>query len=192
MAYKQHFIEWFSGKQLPSYWTTTNYSGTGTFGMNDSIDGGFQVTTGGSSNNNSGITFNNKRQYDHTNSVLICNIKRVGTTSAFSICGFAGDITGSNNYAHYQERSDLSFKELNTKNTVATQTSSSVSVNNNLTNVKIECGSADVKMWIDGVLEVTKTTNRPAASLQPIVRDYNLGTGGSYGTISTYLECYNT
>ena len=58
MAYKQHFIEWFSGKQLPSYWTKVDISGTNTFAMVDSVDGGFQITSGSGAYNRASIWFN--------------------------------------------------------------------------------------------------------------------------------------
>ncbi len=49
---KQRFVEWFSGDALDSIWTQTNSVGTGTFGMQDDIDGdsklqqGLQLITG--------------------------------------------------------------------------------------------------------------------------------------------------
>ncbi len=42
MAYKQHFIEWFSGKQLPSYWNVNTNS---TVAMADEVDGGIKPET---------------------------------------------------------------------------------------------------------------------------------------------------
>ena len=45
---KQHFIEWFSGKQLPSYWNVTA-GGNGSTSMADEINGGLKLTTSSSS-----------------------------------------------------------------------------------------------------------------------------------------------
>ena len=53
---------------------------------------------------------------------------------------------------------------------------------------KVECGSANIKLSVDGVLEVTKTTNSPSAKLQPKFSVY-----GNTKTASVrYMEAYNT
>ena len=58
-----HFVEWFSGDTLDSIWTQSNHSGVGTFAMADEVDGGFKLSCGASSGNNSTINFNDKRHY---------------------------------------------------------------------------------------------------------------------------------
>ena len=68
MAYKQHFIEWLSGKQLPSYWNYHDINGTGTKGMSDSVDGGYFIKSSGGNATHSKIDFNDKRQYSHEGS----------------------------------------------------------------------------------------------------------------------------
>ena len=72
---KQRFVEYFSGKQLPSYWTVTT-TGTSTGVMSDEVDGGFKLNAwGGAINQYVSLTFSNKRQYAHLGSKFIAVVK---------------------------------------------------------------------------------------------------------------------
>ena len=43
---KQRMVETFTGDALDTdRWNTTNVTGTGTFAMNDSVDGGFSISS---------------------------------------------------------------------------------------------------------------------------------------------------
>jgi hypothetical protein len=56
---------------------------------------------------------------------------------------------------------------------------------------KLECGSADIKLTVDGVLKVTKTTNIPTVKLQPVCFVESRDATAREGRIR-YMECYNT
>ena len=60
-----------------------------------------------------------------------------------------------------------------------------------MNSIKLEFGASNIKMYIDGVLDVTKTTNRPGAALQPsfdvLTRD-----SSTNGSLTRYIEAYNT
>ena len=180
MAYKQHFVEWFSGKQLPSYWTQV---GTGTPSMLDSVDGGFQYVT---SSGDSFMAFNDKKQYAPDGCVMICAGRRTaGTEMRF---GFRGHNTTSNNECAYVKNGTGSTNiVLRTGHASGdSDTQGSVTADTTAKAFKIECGSANIKLTINGVLDITKTTNRPTVRLQPIAGCYN-------GTSSyNYMEVYNT
>ena len=68
MAYKQHFIEWFSGKSLPSYWGST-----GTVAMSDEVDGGLKLSNSGGTNGKLGfgVTTDTGAVYSHTGCKMI-------------------------------------------------------------------------------------------------------------------------
>ena len=63
-------IEFYNGVTSasgnPIRWTANNVTGTNIFAMSDSVDGGFQITTGGGNGDHGTITFNDIRQYAPT------------------------------------------------------------------------------------------------------------------------------
>ena len=190
MAYKQHFIEWFSGKQLPSYWTT---DGAGTFGMSDSVDGGYQFTESGGGANTA-IYFNNKRQYAHNGSVFIYVVKPIVTAGyyVFAGCGTDANIGSFLNKAFYDNAAVLTYKRLRTSDGSTVQnTDTDVATNSNWTNVKIETKSASVELTIDGVLKATNSTNIPTVKLQPVIAHGASAVSGR-GVQVRYCEAYNT
>ena len=187
MAYKQHFIEWFSGKSLPSYWTG---AGTGSTSMSDSVDGGLQVTTGTGAYNEYAIDFNTIRQYAHDGSVLIAVAKLSSTASAIYDVALWGT-TGGFARVFYDSTTDTYFELSTYDGTTSTSTASSIAIDTAWHVHKIETGASDIKLTIDGVLQVTKTTNRPTTKMEPFVRATTRTTAAK--TISVrYMECYNT
>ena len=195
MAYKQHFIEWFSGKQLPAYWTEKNHTGTGAFAMVNEVDGGFSVKTGATSTNNSSINFANKRQYAYDGSVIIAAWKRV---SASMIGAFGGinDATVSTNptieYARLSNDSALTYILIHSADaTTASLTYSDIPKDQAWHIGKMEFSSSDIKGTIDGVLKITKTTNRPTVKLQPYVFSYSRAAAVGETRVR-YMEAYNT
>ena len=198
MAYKQHFIEWFSGKQLPSYWTryddTTYASGTGTDGMVDAVDEGAFVKTGNTQYNISNLAFNGKRQYNPTGSRITGVIRRVTANSSTSI--------GLSNLLN-----DGSYQSVNIDNdtrntymravsgsaspTAPTATSMTVPVNTVFKLLDIVLGVSNINFSVNGTLEITQTLTRPTEKLQP--RIYTLAlTNANAETRLRYLEAYNT
>ena len=197
MAYKQHFIEWFSGKQLPSYWTQNLSIGAPTYAMADEVDGGFKITSNATANSRGTIIFNNKRQYSQTGSICIAVGKRTaGTTNHYQHIGFASSGNPGYNYAMYRDTSNTTYKDLltNQGSGGATATNTDIVTDTSWHNVKVEMTSTpSAILSIDGVLKVTKTTTLPVIPMQPCFEAGSFITA-SAGKVSQirYMECYNT
>ena len=192
---KQHFIEWFSGKQLPSYWTETDIQGNpATFAMSDSVDGGFSITTGSSSSDQSEIDFNDKRQYAHDGSVFICSAKRVSASSLFRT-GLTANITDSNtNRIIIENNSGQTYCRLEAFDGSTGGTSSTTTpADTNWHNFKAILNGSSVVLTVDGVTNATTTrgANVPVTNLQPYFFGQTL-TGSSAELSIRYMECYNT
>ena len=196
MAYKQHFIEWFSGKSLPSYWSQENTAGTGTFAMVDAVDEGFSITTTSGTSNRNAITFNQVDQFAHDGSVFIAVARRVTSANAGLNLGFSQDddftIASGQSWAVINEDTATgTHKALQTRDGSShSQTLSSVPIDTSWTNYKLTL-SSDAKLYIDGSLEITKTTNLPTVKLQPAVRSISRAANISEIRIR-YCEVYNT
>ena len=192
---KQHFWEYFSGATLNSRWTTNNIQGT-TFAMTDEVDGGFKILTGATSGDAGAIQFNNKRQYEETGCVSISVWKNSSTASIISKCGFSSELgVFAGSYALCGIQSGASFFDLRTRDgTTATGANSSIAADTSDHVFKIECGASgasNVVLSIDGVTEVTDTTNLPIIPLQPAFY-VSTATTTSKSIQTKYVEAYNT
>ena len=190
----QRFVDYFSGSSLDSRWTTTNVNGTNTFTMSDSVDGGFAITSGTSNGNRGMINFNDKRQYAFNSSVLIAIVTRITATNAMAIVGFAntGLIQPTLNAAWLgNETSQTFYRLVTSEGSTQTASNTDIPVDTTTRSIKIECGSTNIKLTIDGVEKVDKTTDRPAAKLQPFFYSRTLTTAAAESRIR-YLEAYNT
>ena len=191
MAYKQHFIEWFSGKQIPSYWETE-----GTVGMVDEVDGGFKITNNGStkgklafdtSTNNVGATF------AHTGCKMISVSKLNQTGNGFYLFhGMCRDIYSTDAFGLALPANNSVFKFYSYQGTSAgTEVASTVSTDTNFHKFELETDGTTMTMKIDGATATTSTSNPPANSMFPFY--YIQQDGSSTNSITTrYLECYNT
>ena len=202
MAYKQHFVEWFSGKSLPSYWTVFNYSGTNTFAMSDEVNGGLKITTGTGGDNRGLIRFqdassNAIRQYSSTASVCISVFKRVtGDTRTWS--GFTsgtGDqaVNSGNNAAITDESSQTYKRAISSDGSALSGIVTTVPIDTSYHSAKVEMRSSDFQATIDGSLQVTKSTNLPSgvARVEPVFGNWSIASSAKVGHI-TYMEAYNT
>ena len=195
---KQHFVEWFSGKELGHYWTQTNVTGTGTFAINNSVDGGFSISSGANVNDESYINFNNKRQFSPTGSVIIFVSKKffTGGSDGIEMGGLRSNITNSNvNNALLENSSGGSeIPNLRTSDSSASSTTSASSASGDTSfhAWSITCGSSNIILSEDGITEVTKTTNRPTISMQPFYGVLNSSVSGADVVNIRYMECYNT
>ena len=187
---KQHFVEWFSGSALDSIWTTT-LTGATTITTQDVVDGGLGITTGASSGNGGMIDFNNKRQYAHDGSVLIGVIQRNDNLwSQFGLTANTGAF--STDWAGVQDFSSQTWVQVRSADSTGTNIDTDIAVNENASSVKIELSSSNIVVHIDGVLKVTKTTNRPRVNMQPGYRVFSETTSASKTGYIRYLEAYNT
>ena len=191
---KQRFVEWFSGKQIPSYWNTNNTTGTGTFAMADTVDGGFIITSGTGANYESNINFNNKRQYAHDGSVMIGVVQAVATSGSDVFMSLSNDATaaaylGGDNTASWEIEGGTQYCNTSDGTSVTrTALTSATAMGTGFRVGKVECGTANIKLTVDGVLEVVKTTNRPASAMQPKFSVFGNGKALSV----KYMEAYNT
>ena len=192
---KQHFWDWFSGDDLHNRWTKRDNSGTGVFNMVDAVDEGFSITTGAAATNNrSRIDHNNKRWVAHNGSELIAVVRRVTTTNMICQVGLHGDAnTSPTEIAVYRDQTSNTNKVLfNGDATSTTSTDSSIVVDENYTNVKIQLTSSSAKMTLAGVLEATSTTNLPDSKMQPAFESRNITSAGAKECRIRYFEAYNT
>jgi len=202
MAYKQHFIEWFSGKggtNRPNFaWQFSNINGGTSAAMSDSIDGGFEISFSTQNSAWGGITMNNTRQYAHDGSVAIGVVKKTfGTGSGGGHFGFSGTIDTSQGQTaalQFDSGQDTNFA-LRTEAVSGASTASSMVLDENWHHSKIEVrpnGNVEVLLTIDGSVQVTRTETLPTISMQPIYYGIKRSTdAGDYISIR-YMECYNT
>ena len=181
---------------MNSRWTTNDITHTGTFAMVDEADEGFSILSS-TSGARSAIGFNNlARQYAPRASVAIFDLKRMTDASHDSYAGFKFDDTNSTflNTAVVSQASYATNIGLYTGDgSTATNLEGTTPRDTAWHNYKIENGTDDIKLSIDGVVDVTKTTNRPETStkLQPFVLN-STNTSASKETRIKYMECYNT
>jgi len=195
MAYKQHFIEWFSGKQIPSYWTLTQIVATCTATISDEVDGGMLFQTdSGSGSPSASLTFNNKRQYV-ANGFKFISVCKKGSDNNVGIKGGMGSSTSVNpdHHAFMVEGTLASYKTLATKDgSTGTETASSIALSQDAFAYDIEGTTSNVTLGINGSIAVTKTTNRPSDPLQPYLYIQSRSTAAVKNYNVRYLECYNT
>ena len=192
---KQHFVEWFSGKDIDSIWTKRSVTGVPTFAMDDVVDGGFKITTAATSLSQGIIDFNNIRHYSNIGSILLGVSKTVfGQAAGSQHIGFAGT-TGSDpiNSAHVHSNADIEFMIRTKDATTASNTSFTTAFDEAFHGWKVEVRASDVLGFIDGVQEVTKTTNLPTTKMMPFA---GVNTGSATPSADTfnirYLEAFNT
>jgi hypothetical protein len=189
---KQRVVDNFDGDTLDERWSTRDlYGGTGTYAMVDAVDEGFSLIMA-TDTDAAQIDFNDIRHYAYDASTVISVVRRV-TDNCLTNTGFISDKTGGFfDYANYIDSTlGSTFKGLETSDsTNASFSASSVAEDTAWTGVKITCGVSDIRMFINGVLEVTKTTDRPTLKLQPMVYVQS-NAAGTRETRVRYLEAYN-
>ena len=191
MAYKQHFIEWFSGKQLPSYWTTTSVVSDA---MSDSVDGGYSFASGTGTWDTGAINFNQKRTFSPTTAVAITVAKRTG--NGYMINGFNDSNNTWNSSSNEAAISNLYsatyLAGFNADGTTQSQGNLTQAVDTDFHTQKVECGTTATNYSIDNVLGLTRGTNKPIAEMQPIVSAMHYNSGSAPTAHVRYMECYNT
>lgn len=188
---KQRRVEWFDGNTLNTIiWNFTDIVGTGSSAMGDGVDLGLVITTGATDDNESSINHNDIRQYSEIGAISILIAKAIAN-SRFR-AGFSEDADMSNSFALVDMDADNTNYELATDDgTTESSSASSIAIDASFHTHKIENGSANIKLTIDGVLEVTKTTNRPDVTQQPFFAVKARSAGAKTGNIS-YGEWFNT
>jgi len=189
---KQHFWEWFSGESLDSRWTQTNVAGTGTFAIDDTIDGGLKITTGSSNADKSQITFNNIRQYSPTGSVCIGVASR-GANAQYKMGLFNLLDDTTDQRAFVENGATQTYYRLGTAASSQTMTETNIAVDTSWRVSRIELTSSNCTLSIDGVLKATNDSNDnlPTSKLQPTFQSRTL-TSSAVNCNIRYMETYNT
>jgi hypothetical protein len=187
----QRVVENFSGSVLDTdRWNVTT-TGNGTATMEDD---GLKLTSDSGATGGTMINFNNIRQYSQTGSVCINVCKRTSTSNAQMLSGFT-DTTGlASDYVAIKDYTSNTYKQLSTANNgTATHANSSVAIDVSYHTHKIECLSSSVVLYIDGVSEVTNTTNLPNVKMQPFFyAGETAGVASAKSAHIRYMEAYNT
>ena len=188
---KTKFWDWFDGDSLKSWWTLTHKAGSGSGAMNDAVDGGYRITTGSTSSDNSIIDFNSINHYASNASMFIGVFAPVESTSRLTHVGM-DDSNSFGEYSFIENDTSDTFIGLKTRDGVTTtQIDSTVAIDEVYHNHRIVLGSASHNLFMDGTLEVAKTTNLPTADLQPAFRIFTR-TSASRSIDCLRCEVYNT
>lgn len=170
---KQRVVDNFDADSLNERWREKDVVGTGTFAMDDSVDGGFKITTGNTLGDTSGIDFNDIRQYSPTASIMIAVWSADNITSGLAESGLH-NVLSAGNFITARLDETFAFYYLRTHDgTAGTNTFSDIADDTVFHNHKLEKTSSNAKLFIDGVLKATKTDRLPTAKLQPAFRRQN-------------------
>jgi len=202
MAYKQHFIDWFSGKQGASYWNIVNIGGSNSTGATlvgkDEINGGMIFTSGTGSNNNGYCGFNAKNQFSKSGFVQIAVWRLDPASNGHDwnnvMLGMSSEADDNGqNSAHYQTFRGNTYIKYRTKGGgTGSFIDSSVATDEAFHHTKIVAQSASsYEFSIDHAVQGTVTSNLPQSDLSPFIKCDDSSQVPSVLGIN-YMECYNT
>ncbi len=191
---KQRVVENFNGKTLDEKWTARNQAGTNTFQMSDEVDGGFEIITGTTLNNEGQLDFNDIEQYDETAVVFIYIGKSEATTLQTSSYGMVNDqVVGFRQLLAIRNNTAASsfYAGRTSDASASTETDTSISIDTLYHVMKGEVKSSSFKATMDGILESTISTTMPTLPLQPYWFQATRTSAAKTGHVS-YFEAYNT
>ena len=191
---KKRFVENFSGGSLDTDRWQQTQSGTGTFAMSDSVDGGFTLYPASGNTNYAQINFNNKKHYSKTGSVLISVWKQptnTGGASTMQMASVNGTSWNTNSCGTRLWTTDSYFKLRTADASTVSQTDTTVARDTNFNLFKHEMKPSSAELSINGVFQLSKTTNLPTSDLQPAPFAWNENGNRDYLHIR-YMEAYNT
>ena len=193
---KQHFIEWFSGKQLPSYWTSTQFYGNGSDAMSDEVNGGYKITGGTVGASQSQIIgFNDKCQFSHQGSVFNTVMKMSHIDSVNGMVGLKKNTSANFNFSNatiYGSSTLTNWACFTGDNYGRTAVESSTALNTSWNNHKLTLQTSKILYDINGVLGVTKTDRLPIEKMQPSLQIANVNLASGKSISCRFLEVYNT
>ena len=188
---KQRFIEWFIGNDISTdIWNKQDINNPGTFAMSDVIDDGYDITTSATDGHISVINFATPKPFNPRASVSIQVARRVlrdVTMGGIKMNG-APDQAGTERQCFI---TGATFYEAQSSDGTATTVATDIAIDTAFHLWRILGGSADIQYSIDGILKVTKTTNRSTQIMQPYICGRATPAGVSQVRIK-YLEVYNT
>ena len=170
------FEDYFSGDTLDVIWTLNQLNGTNTAVLTDGIDEGVSVATGSSTNNKVSITFNDIRHFDLAKCTMygIFGVDdNTGKVQAKLGMSNASEATTANNFNVVLAKDSFSFITLQTSDGTSSNSQSDVALGTGLFEVKVVSNGTDVRLFTlesnVWTLQVTKTSNNPTGSGQPII-----------------------
>ena len=192
---KQRFVETFSGSGLDTdRWNVTT-TGNGAATMSDEADGGLKITSDSGATGGIMINFNNIRQYSQTGSVCIFVGKRTSASDAQMLGGLSSNTALNEDVASIKDYTGYAGnKQFATANNGSWQTQdTTVAKSTNYNSYKIELLSSSVTMSVDGLTEITNSTQVPDAPVQPFFyTSESAGAASAKSAQIKYMECYNT
>ena len=191
---KQHFVEWFSGKSIPSYWNLENAVGSATSGMNNEIDGGMYLSATTAANSAHIFNFNGKRQYSHIGSVVnsVMRFNQTGTTTHYAWVGLSYT-SNSNASQAGRQRDSTHFLLRNYDNANGALTDTDIVLDSDWHTYKIENKITQTELSMNGALKVTNTSHRPSKAMQPEIFAQSIySAAGNMKIDCRFYEAYNT
>ena len=190
---KQRFVENFSGSALDTdRWEYRNVTGSGTGAMADSVDDGYEIKPSSGGADQSQIDFNGIKQYSPTGCAMISVAKSSSVSANHHVLGLINNhllnISSAQTDSIIIDTSAGNFRALSGDNGTWSSAGTVISNDTNFHVFKVEASSSNILYYADGLLRITKTTNRPTLKLQPrFVARY------ASSTLSVrYAEVYNT
>lgn len=192
---KTKFWDWFDGDAIRNWWLVSFTISDGSSGMNDVVNEGAFLTTGTTIQSGKFLEAGGVRHYSHTASKFIGIIQAENTTNNETAIGGNTEATGgpNNNFAMVGVFSSISTTDfvILTGGGTVTGTAATFSLDTNFHTHLLENTSSNNIYFIDGGLEVTKSTNRPTLKLQSIVWQKTRTSSAKTGNIR-YFEAYST
>ena len=191
----QHVVSNFSRHSLDSKrWNTGNSNAGYTIEMDNSVNGGLKMINNASHTHTAVIDFNNIRQYSPTASEVISVFKTV-TTSGGTMVGLGKDYRNDNAYDSATIQWDAGNSGgtvyiLSGDGTAQSATTTGISRDANVHVYKLGLTSTAITCSVDGVAGTSKTTNRPADPLMPVVKAYSYS-GNTTQLNINYYEAWN-
>jgi len=198
----QHYVEWFSGKELPSYLFAESWGG-GSYGMAPYPHNGMWLSKSTTNGSGAAISFGattpyTRRPFSCTASVFHIVVKPSNPVNSRAYIGLSdskGSITNSIHFTHDTTKTTYelgTFGQTQSGSTAGgAYTVSSLPIDNVRHHHRLESKSASAEYEIDGVLEAIRTETLPKGAMMPHIENYAVNTEESTYNI-TYLEIYNT
>jgi len=185
----QSIVSRFTGDSLESRWNYTDIVGTGSGAMEDAVNEGYQITTGATDDDESGINFNDIRPFSNTSSFMIASVKRDAT--ARLRVGFSENTDMSNSFVLIEnDFDDTNYQIVSDDGTTESTTNGLTSVDTSWHTHKLRVFSTSLTLHIDGSFEAVKTSNLPDFRQQPFFSVKARSAGAKTGNIR-YLEAVN-
>ena len=198
---KQHFWEYFSGKDIsPRRWTLTQTNGGVSSEMSDEVDGGYKIMFSSQATAWGGLDFNNiSKPFSLYNSTFTTVIKRNFTGSGVT-GGFWAGLSASNNTSQNDTVAFSSNTSSKSKfflyakgNTTASTEGDCPTVDNQWHTGTVVLLPSSMKLSIDGVLGATIESGMGVNDkAQPQIHGIKYGTTTGNSIQVKYFEAYNT